>query len=86
MGNGSRKNRALRRPSPTGRVASGFVQRTMLPMSERQARTEAPQRASQPAPFEFEDRTTPEFEALRAEAYLLRKWVLAEREAGRHPN
>ncbi len=53
-------------------------------MSERQARTEAP--AAPPVPFEFEDRTTAEFEALRAEAYLLRKWVLAEREAGRRPN
>lgn len=55
-------------------------------MSQRQARTEAEPRVLDRPPFEVEDRTTPEFEALRAEAYVLRKWVLAEREAGRRPN
>ncbi|MCR9162181.1 MAG: hypothetical protein ACE37F_28995 [Nannocystaceae bacterium] len=55
-------------------------------MSERQAKTEAPTPPRDRVPFEVEDRTTPQYQALRAEAYLLRKWVAAQREAGLRPN
>ena len=37
-------------------------------------------------PFEVEDRTSGEFKALLTELIFMRRWVQAEREAGREPN
>ena len=37
-------------------------------------------------PFEIEDHTDPEFQELVAQVHFMRKWVQAERDAGRLPN